>query len=90
MRALIYVLIVACIACTPVAAPIAKEQRTVFSSISEASAFYKSNDRDWHNGDCVECVIDGCYWVIWCGSHGEIGFSHIGKCINEIHKCKCK
>lgn len=37
----------------------------------------------------IEANIKGCMYIVWDGSHGETGFSHMGTCDNEIHKCPC-
>jgi hypothetical protein len=32
------------------------------------------------HGTVVIIVVDGCEYIIWTGSHGEIGWTHKGNC----------
>lgn len=57
----------------------------VFNSFDEAVEFQKDV-----NKRTTRFVMEGCDWVMWDGSHGEVGFAHMGICRNEIHKCECK
>jgi hypothetical protein len=39
------------------------------------------------NANCrVQIItIDDCEYIVWSGSHGEVGFAHKGNCKNHIH-----
>lgn len=35
------------------------------------------------NGQVKVVLIDSCEYIVWAGSHGEVGFCHKGNCKNH-------
>jgi hypothetical protein len=64
--------------------------KPIFKTFKEADSYFHALANHDIINTCYECVINGCDWLAWAGSHSEIGYAHIGTCRNEIHKCPCK